>query len=585
MNKLDNIPEKPSVDWLLSNVDLKFEGYVPSTVAFEFFSFIRLALGEEPENANPLAHYFLIDVIFQQPNVSYYFEQRGINYEELKGSTAIMCCREFSKSTLIGTYLPLFIAWKGEIPGYGKVNYGLYIGDSMRNNVKTTMNTIELVFLESEWLIDQFESYRFTDEVMELVRHPRTPKEISVQKRALDQGKKKEQVPGRSKRKFAMKGVGAQTGTRGTRSGLDRPQFAIFDDLVASETDANSEIVLSSIESTIDSDVLEALHGAGSFSMIIGTPYNKKDPVYKRIESGAWVPVVFPICKEINADMKKEDFEGVWEDRHSFDRVKKRYNKAVKQDKVRSFNQELMLRISSDEDRLIPDSYITWFNRGDIMKRASEYSWYVTTDYTTTGDKGSDFSGIAVWAVSSNNDWLMMDLVLAKMDLVKQYRETFRLVRKYNQYTGNIQVGIETDGQQRAHIHAIKQMMVAENEYFAIAKQKGGSQEGIRSANTPGSKHDRFKATVPFFQNGKIWFPSDLKETSDMQEMLTELQYVTYMGFGSAHDDGCDLITQMTMMDIYAPTKMMKGEDMQHHPIWYDEEDDDESSGMSSYVV
>ena len=199
--------EALTVDDLLDNVDLKFEGYIPSAVAFDFFSFIRLALGEEPENANPLAHYFLIDTIFQQPNVEFYYKARGIDYNELKGRTAILCCREFSKSTLIGTFLPLFIAWKGEIPEYGKVNYGLYIGDSMRNNVKTTMNTIEKVFLESEWLLDQFESYRFTDEVVELVRHPRTKREIAEYQRAMELGKKKEQVPGRSKRTFSMKGV------------------------------------------------------------------------------------------------------------------------------------------------------------------------------------------------------------------------------------------------------------------------------------------------------------------------------------------------------------------------------------------
>lgn len=279
------------------------------------------------------------------------------------------------------------MAWKGEIPGYGKVNYGLYIGDSMRNNVKTTMNTIEKVFLESTWLLDQFETYRFTDEVMELVRHPRTPKEVAEYKKYTEMGKKKEQIPGRSKRTFSMKGVGALTGTRGTRSGLQRPQFAIFDDLVPSESDANSEAVLGNIESTIDSDVMKALHGGGSFAMIIGTPYNKKDPVYKRLESGSWVPVVFPICKDIRLDMPKEEFIGVWEDRHSYEKVMRRYRDDAREDKLRSFNQELMLRISSEEDRLIPDSYINWFKRSDIIHNGQDYNWYITTDFTTSGKK------------------------------------------------------------------------------------------------------------------------------------------------------------------------------------------------------
>ena len=582
--KLKNIPDTPNVDWLLNNVDLTFKDYIPSVVAFEFFSFIRLALGEEPENANPLAHYFLIDTIFQQDNVAFYFEARGIDYHAIKGKTAIMCCREFSKSTLIGTYLPLFIAWKGSIPGYGKVNYGLYVGDSMRNNVKTTMNTIELVFLESEWLVDQFESYRFTDEVMELVRHPSTKAELAAFERAMGMGKKKDQVPGRSKRKFAMKGVGAATGTRGTRSGLDRPQFAIFDDLVSSETDANSEVVLHGIESTIDSDVLKALHGAGNFSMIIGTPYNKKDPVYRRLESGRWVPIVFPMCKEINADMTKEEFEGVWEDRHSYEKVMKRYLDDLAENKMRSFNQELMLRITSEEDRLIPDAYLTWYKRSDIINRGGEYNWYITTDFTTTGSKGSDFSGMAVWAVNSNDDWLLVDLSLKKLELEDQYKELFRLVNRYKRFTGNIVVGIETDGQQKAHLNAVQQRMSRDNEYFTLGTQKGSSTLGIRSASVPGKKHDRFKAVVPMFQTGKIWFPEELRETASMQELLTELQYVTFLGFGSTHDDGADLITQMHIMETFSPSAVAQTA----HPkdaMWFDEVEDSNSSSMNSYIV
>ena len=54
-----------SVDDLLDAVDYDFPNYVPSVEAFDFINFIRLVLGEEPENSNSLAHYFLIDVIFK----------------------------------------------------------------------------------------------------------------------------------------------------------------------------------------------------------------------------------------------------------------------------------------------------------------------------------------------------------------------------------------------------------------------------------------------------------------------------------------------------------------------------------------
>lgn len=586
---LKDVPDKITVDWLLDNVDLTFEGYIPSVVSIEFFNFIRLTLGEEPENANSLAHYFLVDVIFMQDSVKEYLTARGIDYDSLKGRTTVLCCREFAKSTIIGSFVPLYMAWKGELPGFGAVNYGIYVGDSMRNNVKTTMNTIEQVYYESEWLQTQFESARFTDELVELIRNPRTPTEIHLYETTIAIGKKPHQVPGRSKRKFAMRGVGAQTGTRGTRSGLQRPQFAIIDDVIPSEADANSETVLANIDKTIESDVLNALHGAGSFAILIGTPYNKKDPVYQRIESGAWVPVVFPICERIHEDLVLKEFRGAWENRHSYEKVMKRYMDASRSNKLRSFMQELMLRISSEKDRVIPNNYIEPFTRENILKNGAGYNWYITTDFTTTGGTGNDFSGMAVWAVSSNGDHFLVDLVLKKMELAMQYNELFRLVNKYKRYTGTIEVGIEIDGQQKIHLFTIKELMTKKNEYFTIAKQKGGLREGILSKSGKGGKEGRFSVMVPLFQAGKIWFARELEDTPAMRELRLELEYVTYdehgrVQFGSVHDDGLDLISQLSMMNIYTPSEDSKGIASKYgDPIWND--DEPEENYVSSYIV
>ena len=583
-----DVPDKITVDWLLDNVDLTFQGYTPSIVAIEFFNFVRLTLGEEPENENSLAHYFLVDVIFMQDTVRDYLVARGIDYDKIKGRTAVLCCREFAKSTIIGSFVPLYMAWKGELPGFGKVNYGLYVGDSMRNNVKTTMNTIEQVYLESEWLQTQFESARFTDELVELVRLPRTPAEIALYEVAIAAGKKPTQVPGRSKRKFAMRGVGAQTGTRGTRSGLQRPQFAIIDDVVPSEAEANSDTILDGIESTIESDVLNALHGAGSFAILIGTPYNKKDPVYSRVESKTWVPVVFPICESIHEDMLPNEFRGVWENRHSYSKVMKRYLDAVNSNKTRSFMQELMLRITSEKDKAIPNDYIEMFNRDDILKNGAAYNWYITTDFTTTGGSGNDFSGMAVWAVSSNNDYFLVDLVLKKMDLALQYNELFRLVNRYKRYNGMIEVGIEIDGQQKIHLFAIKELMNKKNEYFTIGKQKGGVREGILSKQSKGGKEGRFSVMVPLFQAGKIRFARELSDSTSMRELRNELDYVTYdehgrLQFGSVHDDGLDLISQLAMMNIFAPSEIINPSYKEQDPMWYEEQD--HVSNTSSYIV
>ena len=85
-----------------------------------------------------------------------------------------------------------------------------------------------------------------------------------------------------------------------------------------------------------------------------GTPFNKKDPLYKAVESGAWNVNVFPVCEKFPCT--KEEFRGSWEDRFSYEYVKEQYEIAKATGTVNAFNQELMLRIMSDEDRLLTKS-------------------------------------------------------------------------------------------------------------------------------------------------------------------------------------------------------------------------------------
>lgn len=566
---------KVTVDKLLDTVDMELDWYVPSDDAIEFIMFIRLALGEEPENSNPKAHYFFIDCLFQSENVMPYFEDRNIDFDSLKGRTVIMCTREFSKSVLI-IYLILFMAYKGRMPGFGKVKFGIYLSDSMRNGVKTTMNTIEKVFLGSAYLMSLFEYYRFTDSELNLVRKPRTKREIELYETHMNAGGKLDSVPGRMNRSFALKGVGAESGARGGRDGLARPEFAICDDLVASETDASSTTILSSIESTIEADILKGLSGNGNFAILIGTPYNKMDPVYKRVEEGTWLPVVFPRAREIYEGIDASDFQSVWPDRHTYKNCMNDYKKALIAEKagnllpMRKLMQEYYLRISNDEDRMIAESMIQWYKREDVLKRLSQYNLYMTTDFTTSGSKGSDYSGAASWALGENGDWFMLDLTLRKLELEDQYNEVFRHVSTYGRmgYRG-FEVGVEVDGNQRTHILALKDRMIRKNIWFTLARQKGSKSgsEGILSRLEKGNKHWRFRNTLPLWQGRKIWFPKELKDTADMQELLEELRYATYTSFGSTHDDGVDLISQLMMMETIMPMPSMYSEDDDYESV------------------
>ena len=945
-----------TVDKMLDNVDLKLEWYIPSIHAMKFMSFIRLVLGEEPENSNPITHYFLIDCIFQSPNVKPFFDIRNIDFNYLVQESVVLCGREFSKTTLI-TYLLLFMADEGEIPEFGKLNYGLYVSDSMRNGVKKMMLRLRGIYNESVYLQSKFEEVNITQEDAIFVRHPRTKREVAIYNEFVNRRKKdKTQVPGRMKRTFKIDGLGCaalnldarlftengnitigeckvgdkiigadgklttityksevfekpmyellledgrslkvcqdhinsaelkydykggrpkyknvdltttellkkdfywtrqkkkngkyvtisekliwiknckpieykekdfpvdpytlglllgdgsignkygsaslhmveddlniikqyipykmtrfridkrsksklttigisnigqaivslkanvtckfkfipkiyfkgsikqrldilrglidtdgeikpdgkikfsstskqltidvteivrslggtvfnynrknksklgvksisyiaeisidfrvsnlprkynnqkknrrrdkrvgvvslkrietvksqciavdndehqfiadnyfrthNTSSRGASNVLTRPQFVFIDDVVANEAYASSSIILESIESTIEADIRGGLSGSGYFMVAIGTPFNKNDPIYRRVEEGLMLPIVFPRAAQMPTDdIKEEDFESVWPDRHTYKNCKREYMNAKKASdngndfKMRKLMQEHYLRIASDEDRLIPDSLIQWYKVNNIVSNAWKYNWYMTTDYTVSGSRGSDFSGAALWAVGSEGDWFMVALVLRKMELEDQYNETFDMVEMVLGKVRWVEVGVEVDGQQPIHIYALKEKMTKRNTYFTIARQKGSKvgSEGIRSRLEGGDKHWRLKQILPMFQNHKIWFPEELKYTPDMKELLEEIKYTTYRSINAKHDDGIDTLSQIGMMEVIYPAKELKQEKEAHKPmknnsinrmIWNKKhlEQDDISTAYDSYV-
>jgi hypothetical protein len=218
-----------SVNDLLDRVDYSFPGYIPSTDAFDFINFMQLVLGEPPENKNSLAHYFMMDVIFGHVDVWAYY---GLQSDIARGNYfAVMCHREFSKSVLLGSMLTLYMAYRGNLPGFGKVNFGGYIGNSVRGGVRQNMQTVAGVYKDSDYLQDKFESAHFTDQAVKFIRHPKKNAAGKITKREAKEGH----------RTFVMEGYGAMAGPRGSRDGLVRPQFFIIDDVIKNAADAISK--------------------------------------------------------------------------------------------------------------------------------------------------------------------------------------------------------------------------------------------------------------------------------------------------------------------------------------------------------
>jgi predicted phage terminase large subunit-like protein len=484
------------VEDYLNSTDYSVDAsYVPSEFALEFVSFIKLVNGADgEENKTPVVHYKMLDTLTQGG-------RRIIN----------LCHRGIAKTTVMAEYLFLYIATYGEIPGFGRVDLALYVSDSIENGVKNMRKNLEFRYDNSDFLKKWVPEAHFTDIRWEF-----------------------KNIDGKV---FIVKGYGAKTGVRGAKEMGKRPQLAVLDDLISDE-DARSATVISAVEDTVYKAVNYALHPAKNMIIWSGTPFNAKDPLYKAVESGAWAVNVFPVCEQFPC--AREDFRGSWPDRFTYDYVKKQYDDAVKLGKVETFNQELMLRIMSEDDRMIQDADIAWYKIDAVLRNKGRYNFYITTDFATSEKQKSDFSVISVWAYNNAGDWLWVDGICKRQLMNKNVDDLFRLAQAYRP----ISVGVEVTGQQAGFVPWIQEQMLERNIFFSLATDNNENRPGIRP-NT--NKMVRFSTVVPWFKARKVFFPVEKKTDPAIAEAITELSLAAVSGFRSKHDDFIDTIISMLL--------------------------------------
>ena len=530
-----------NVDEALDSIDLTFKNYTPTIQAFTFFNTIRIFMGEDFEIPSPKFHYFVVDMLFGNVTNDMFPYSDDINKKLRvnKGRIAIIAARGLAKSTVTTFFYPIYCAITGTTPVTGPLSHMLILSDSAKGGARDQAILLGNAFDRSKWAQTYFEKIRWTETELEVIRNGETPIE---------------------KRHMLIKFKGAQSG--GIRSGsrnpvtMDRYAIIIADDVIKNEAEAYSDVIMHNVRTALDSDAINAMRSKRTQFVIINTPFHKNDPVYTSIENGIFTPLVVPICKEISEELREEQFIGAWPDQHDYFSVMERYLNAKGNHNLRALMQELMLRVTSEEDRMIQDDMVQWYNRKHLEKFLGGYNLYMTTDLTSSSEGTGDFSAVYMWAIGSNQDWFLIDMSLKKQSIGDQYNEILKMVQKWG--VGRyVEVGIEVDGQQRLNIFALKELMSKRNTYFNFARQKGAAygKEGISSRAAGGDKFDRFRMVYPMFQSHKIYFPEELKSTPDMIELLNELKYVSFTGFKSRHDDGLDGLSQIVMMDVIYPSE------------------------------
>lgn len=453
-------------------------------------------------------------------------------------------------NTTVKMYLLFYIALFNELPEFGSVPYALYISDSMDNGVKKMRNRIEDTWNDSPFLQQMLpkEGMKITDPRWEF--------------RNAD-GKR-----------FVVTGHGAQQKIRGTVENSSRPVLALLDDLISDE-DARSDTAIRNIEATIYNAIEFALHPTRKKVIWSGTPFNARDPLYKAIESGAWAVNLYPVCEKFPCT--KEEFRGSWEDRFTYESVYKKYVKMKESGKLDAFNQELMLRIMSEEDKVIDGSDLQWYSRSGLLENRSNFNFYITTDFATSEGKANDFSVISVWAYSNKGHWFWVDGVCKQQLMDKNVDDLFRLVQLYDP----ISVGVEVTGQQGGFIQWLQSEMVSRNIFFNFASEGNNGRAGVRPNK---AKFERFMLIVPWFKQKLFFFPKECQNDKTMVECMDELGLVTVKGFKSKHDDFIDTISMLNVMNAYKPSQE-NGMRQEEGGVDWGYESDDYGYGRGSYIV
>ena len=527
---------KQSLDeWLdqVNYAEINSNSYRPTEFSLNFMNFIKLVNGSEGEShLTPPVHLKMLDKVAS--SVSNYI--------------ANLCFRGAAKTTLFMEYFVLYIAMFGYLPGTGKVEGMIYVSDSMDNGVKSARKNIEFRYFNSPFLQKWIPKATFTDNYLEF-----------------------ENIDGH---RLGVKMFGAKTGLRGTKIFGKRPVVCVLDDLV-SDDDSKSKVAMAAIKDTVYKGVNHALDPTRRKVIFNGTPFNMDDILIEAVESGAWDVNVWPVCERFPCT--KAEFVGAWEDRFTYEYVQEQYQLALETGHLAAFFQELMLRITSDDERLIQDAEIKWYPRTSLLENRGNFNFYITTDFATSSKQTADFSVISVWAYNANGDWFWVDGFCQRTTIDKSFDELFRFVSEYHPQ----QVGIEVTGQQQAYIKLLQREMMARNIWFNFASSEKSGEPGIRPMV---DKLQRMNVVVPWFKAGKMYWPEEMKQSTIMGMFMQQIRLTTRSGI-KGKDDCLDTISMLGFLKPWKPSESAIA--TQDQIDVYDDmlHNETNTGGISSYLV
>ena len=483
------------------------EDYVPRQETINFFIWMNTYFDEENRSAE--SHFQLIDHLFTR------YQFKGFE-----------CSRGLAKSTLIGIYSLLYIAFLGRKPNFGVVDYVLYI-----------MDTVGQVAANFEQLI------MILDENEELKKH------LTIKKSRLGDDPTLYIYNKDLKRTIYFKGRGSGQKMRGTRINGKRPNIILLDD-IENDENVESKDTREKLSNWFFNAVVPSVNPNRFEIDFIGTPIHQDalllnllngrgdDDFFKQYE---FAFIQLPAAENLNLAIikgeSKEKIISAWTDRFTVKYLRMMYGMYASQNRLTSFWQEYMLQIAPKEDLLYDISKIKRYNMEDMKNNLSSLTYYISIDLAISKASTADYTSLVVIGVNDNNDWFLIDGFFQRgIQPDETIEKIFEYVAMYRPYS----VILEKVSFQTAMKTFIEKEMLRRNRYFSI--------DMVNRPTKKGSKLQVFKALQPIVNMGKLWVPENYM-SNFVAELFDEMQLITNDKILAKHDDLIDSIAQLTLVN------------------------------------
>lgn len=287
-----------------------------------------------------------------------------------------------------------------------------------------------------------------------------------------------------TKTKCRVMARGAKSRMRGLKSGKNRPDLAVIDDV---ENDKNTQTtdLRDQLWNWVRRVVINMVSRDGDI-ICVGTVLHWDSILMRIIKDGAWNSKIIAALDE--------NGESNWPAHWPKDRLEQK----KKEIGGEAFSQEYMNDPIDIESQAFRSAHLRTYKLSEKNFEENPYNihhHYMTWDPAWSGNKRSHYTAMMVIAVDGENNWWVRDIYQEHATETEAINMFFHLQGKY----GCMRQGMETVFRQISLKQAMQDEMRKRNVFFDIESLKSNMSD----------KEKRIRGLVPRWEMGTIYLPID----------------------------------------------------------------------------